>query len=143
MKNSGAGFVIGRKFPDGSIRFLGLVAPFETRSKKGGFYDIPKGKVKKGESSLEGAIRECFEESGIKVKVKDIVGDPITKRNLTVYAAITSKNPKLKPNPETGIWEHMGMSWLTGEEIKSLCLKYLKPFVKEHVKTLSQFEDKN
>jgi len=37
-----------------------------------GTYSIPKGGVDKNEDALEGAIRETFEETGIKIKKKHI-----------------------------------------------------------------------
>ena len=61
MKKSGAGFLIGRVFPGGEVKFLGLVAPKKVQNKKGGVYDIPKGKLKKGEDKFQGAVRECEE----------------------------------------------------------------------------------
>jgi len=47
-----------------------LVHP--TNSPLWGTYSIPKGGIDKGEESLDAAIRETFEETGITIKKKDI-----------------------------------------------------------------------
>jgi len=131
LKKNGAGFLIGKIFPDGNIRFLGLVAPIETRVKKKGIFDIPKGKIKPGESSLDCAIRECFEESGILISRKDIIGKPYSDKNLIIYPAISNSDVEILPNPETGIVEHEGAMWLSRDEIENLCLDYLSRIIKK------------
>lgn len=143
LKKLGAGFLIARVFPKKEVKFLGLIAPEAIRSKKGGTYDIPKGKLKKGESVLDGAIRECEEESGILVKLSDIIGDPVRYKNITIFLATSNQDPEILPNPDSGIMEHEGFKWLTREEIIDSCLKYLKPAVKSLADRFVDTLDKN
>lgn len=48
-----------------------------------GTYTIPKGKVEEGESLIDAAIRETYEEIGIQIDIKDI--DNINKPNIIEY----------------------------------------------------------
>ena len=143
LKKPGAGFLIARVFPKGEVKFLGLIAPKDTRDKKGGRYDIPKGKLKKEESELDGATRECKEESGISIKASDIVGEPVRYDNLTVFLASCDQDPEILPNPDSGIIEHEGFKWLSREEMIGSCLKYLKPAVKSLSSRFINSLDKN
>jgi len=129
VKNNGAGFLLGKRFPDGEVRFLGLVAPIEKRIKKNGIYDIPKGKINIGESNLDCAKRECKEECGIEVNDSDIIGYPYSEDGLCIYSAIINQRPEIKPNPVTGIIEHDGFDWLSRDEISNLSLDYLRNLI--------------
>jgi len=129
VKRHGAGFLIGKFFPNGDIRFLGLVAPIEKRLKKNGIYDIPKGKLNTGETNLECAKRECWEEAGILVDDSHIIGYPYSDKGLCIYSAITDQEPTIIPNPSTGIVEHEGYDWLSSDEILNLSLDYLKNII--------------
>jgi 8-oxo-dGTP pyrophosphatase MutT (NUDIX family) len=140
MKKKGAGFLIAKFFPNDGLRFLGLIAPIETRIKKQGIFDIPKGKAKIGESYLECAKRECKEESGIRVANKDIIGDGILDGKVMIYPAITTQEPVIMPNPESGIIEHDGYMWLTREEIVDGCLDYLRPCIYMCIKNFNKLK---
>ena len=142
-KKDGAGFLIGRVFLDGEVKFLGLVALPETRLKKGGRFDIPKGNLKNLENEIEGAKRESFEECGIKILDSDIIEDSATSGNLVIFPAMTKQDPNISPNPESGILEHESFEWLTKKEIDSQCLDYLKPIVKKLTSRILKAQDKN
>lgn len=45
-----------------------LITKYKERNKKAGYYDIPGGKIEKGETSKQTAIREVKEETGIVIK---------------------------------------------------------------------------
>lgn len=45
-----------------------VVTKYKQGNKKEGYYDIPGGKIEKGEKTEETAIREMEEETGLKVK---------------------------------------------------------------------------
>ncbi len=134
MKNHGAGFLLGKIFPDGEIKFLGLIAPVEKRIKKNGVYDIPKGKINPGETILDCAKRECEEESGIAIDDSQIIGYPYVDNGLWVYSAITNQEPCISPNPITGIVEHEGYKWLSREEILKHSLDYLRGLISNSIK---------
>ena len=129
MKIRAAGFIISKIFPDGSIKYLGLVASIEKRVEKGGVYDIPKGKIEDGESSLECAKRECEEECGIVIEDSDILGAPYCEDGLCLYFALTRQSPEIKANPVTGIFEHEGFAWLKKDEIINGALCNLKKYI--------------
>lgn len=126
MKNHAAGFLVGKVFPGNNIKFLGLIADANTQKTRGGIYDIPKGKFDLGETNIECAIRECFEESGILFSKDDVIGSPSIKNGLVIYCAITNDEPVIKVNPQSGIFEHEGFEWLSENEITKDCLGYLK-----------------
>ena len=55
---------------DGSS-VLGCV-PFGKSKKTENFLDIPKGGIEKNETPVDAAIRECWEETGIKLEKNDL-----------------------------------------------------------------------
>lgn len=130
LKKSGSGFLIARIFPEGEVKFLGLIAPEKIQIKKGGVYDIPKGKLKDGENEFQGAVRECEEESGISIRKSDVIGDPVNYKNLTLFLASTDQDPEILANPESGEIEHLGFEWLNKDDLVKSCLSYLKPAVR-------------
>ena len=143
MARKGAGFLIGKISQEGEIRFLGLLVPIEKRINKKGFYDLPKGGIKRGESTLDCAKRECEEESGIIISNSDIIGPSISSDGLTIFPAITNQNPCIKKNPETGVLEHESAVWLTRSEIEKLCLDYLKPAIESCMFSFRDIIDKS
>ena len=67
-----------------------VVIKYKSGNIKEGYYDIPGGKIEKGETPEEAAIREMKEETGIKVKKlkskgKMIIEYPKRIFNLTSY----------------------------------------------------------
>ena len=96
---------------------------FIFRNKK---WDLPKGKVDKGEKVKEAAVREVEEECGVHVEkrndricktyhVYEMSGELILKRT-SWYQMTVKGNPKLVPQVEEGITEAV---WVKPEEIKT------------------------
>ena len=88
-----------------------------------GHWDFPKGKIEKGESKQDAAIRELKEETGLSVKIqedfehtfeyffKDKSGELYKKK---VYFFVgKSKTKKIKLS-----FEHIGFKWLEYEAAK-------------------------
>ena len=125
---AGAGFVVFRVFPDG-IKFLGLVGPEFHRNRCQGTYDIPKGVIDLGESALQTAKREAYEEAGYLITDNSIVAGPFKDSYLTIWIAQVYHNPVLSKNPHTGILEHEGHAWMDPDELLGDCYDYLKPTV--------------
>ena len=124
---SGAGFIIFKEDsmskPDALM--LALVCA-------DGTYDIPKGTSDPGETAMDTAVRECFEECSIMLEdVEVIKGLQYVSGPLTVFGACTNKQPVVTRNPITGILEHQGYKWVTKHEFLSNCIIYLSPFA-EH-----------
>lgn len=138
-----AGFIIFREAPLG-LEFLGLIALEPERIRSKGVYDLPKGQLDPGESFLEGAHRECFEETGIKKKYL-ISNNPVISSRLSLWIAKVDFNTKIKinKNPETGELEHEGYKWLTLDQLENNCLIYLKPHVANARKIIERYYENN
>jgi 8-oxo-dGTP pyrophosphatase MutT (NUDIX family) len=90
----------------------------------------PKGKMEQGESNLEAAKRECFEETGISPAELDfkwgqefVETEPygkLHKINRWFVAEVKRKELELPINPELGHAEHNEYRWLNYEEASKL-----------------------
>jgi len=96
--------------------------------KRLGKWDIPKGKVEKGERMKETAVREVEEECGIKIdrlgkKIKStyhvyaLRGDVVIKKT-NWYKMTVNSRPVLIPQEEEGISE---AKWVSEKDIMQLC----------------------
>jgi 8-oxo-dGTP pyrophosphatase MutT (NUDIX family) len=92
-------------------------------------YDLTKGKVDKGETIFKAAIRETYEESGVKNISFKWGKNCLNKDTITMYVAETGDIPKISKNPESGIFEHDGFEWNSFEVAYILLPDFLKPFV--------------
>jgi 8-oxo-dGTP pyrophosphatase MutT (NUDIX family) len=125
-KEQSAGFIIVRR-QKLSWKVLGL--------RVWGKIDIPKGHLEEGEGTLDAAVRECFEEAGIRVSSQDmkwgqssfVLSRP--HKDVTVYIAETDQEPVIQMNPETKQYEHDGYHWLTWDDMQSRCYPYLRDAV--------------
>lgn len=88
-----------------------------------GKWDLPKGKIEKGESFIEGAKREVQEECNIKVKVKDKIcttwhtytkGDKSILKKTSWYLMECLEDSKMKPQLEEDIDE---VRWMNEREL--------------------------
>ena len=119
-KSPGAGIVVVRKF-DKKWKVLGLVA--------NGAYDLPKGKMEKGENPLDAAIRETSEESSITQLDFKWGKQNIQIKHLTFYIAATQQDATIQLNPDSGIYEHEDAVWTSFKKIKSNVYPFLVPVV--------------
>ena len=127
-KVSAAGFIIYRTSGVNNLLFLGLIALPVFQEKNKGLYDIPKGRIDPGEMPLDAAIREAKEEAGIDITHLD--SGPYTYDRITLWLAESYQEPKICVNPLTGLKEHLGYKWVSGEILENHCLDYLKPGIK-------------
>lgn len=120
--NVGAGFIIFKKNEPDKVLVL---------IRDDGQYDIPKGRKDNKESDLETARRETFEECSIVIELDEMLTQEASLRHgsLTTYAAITDKIPEVVANIHSGVLEHIGYSWVTGDEATTNCLSYLRPHI--------------
>lgn len=124
-KVNGAGIVVVRYF-DSKPRVLGLWDK--------NVYDLPKGQIEAGETPLRTALRETFEESGVydlnfgicEFETIDVQG---RLGRCRFFAASTSDDPQIVPNPETGEKEHSHAQWLDLEEAAKGVKPWLQPAV--------------
>jgi len=109
---------------------LGLIALPKQRKRSKGKYDFPKGRVDDGETPIQAAYRECFEESGLEPKIINL-NNPTINGPLCLWLGEVSSDEEviLEANPYTGEYEHEGYEWVSIKETKTNCLNYLRPFI--------------
>jgi len=118
-KDPGAGIIVLKKFGD-AYKVLGL--------RLYGKYDLPKGKIEANETPFEAALRETHEEASISNLDFPWGLEPITAvEHLTLFIGTTEEEPKIRKNPETGIYEHHGVMWLDWNEAFRKFTSYLRP----------------
>jgi len=115
-----AGIVVLKRFEDG-LKVLCL--------EEENTYDLTKGGIDPGETSLEAAIRETFEESSIDRLIFSWGEDAILCGQTMMYVAETDQDPKVTPNPHTGELEHLGASWLSWDEAIRTVKPWLSPSI--------------
>ncbi|MGY4386571.1 8-oxo-dGTP pyrophosphatase MutT (NUDIX family) [Pedobacter sp. UYP24] len=95
---------------------------FIFRNKK---WDLPKGKVEKGEKMKEAGLREVEEECGVKIAVNGkklcktyhvyVLGNKLVLKKTNWYKMAVKGEPKLIPQKEEGITKAL---WLSSDELK-------------------------
>jgi len=95
---------------------------FIFRNKK---WDLPKGKVEKGEKMKDAALREVEEECGVTISTNDeklcktyhvyTLGAKIILKKTNWYSMTVKGEPKLIPQKEEGITK---ASWLSENELE-------------------------
>ncbi len=75
----------------------GYVLLVKIDDENGIHYNLPGGKVEKGETLYEGLIRECLEEVGIEVNVKELVlsWEYVPEKENYTYGKKTEARPRL------------------------------------------------
>ena len=116
----GAGIVVLRKFGN-EFRVLCL--------QDGNTLDLTKGGMDAGETRLQTAVRETFEESSIDELNFEWGLEPHYCRNIAMFVAWTSQDPEILPNPNNGEYEHAGAYWLSFDKAKSLVKPWLVPAI--------------
>lgn len=86
-----------------------VVIKYKSGNIKEGYYDIPGGKIEKGETPEEAAIREMKEETGIKVKKlkskgKMIIEYPKRIFNLTIFFSAECEGEPQEFEENTSEW---------------------------------------
>jgi len=130
----GAGIVVLKKF-EKEYKVLCLYEEKgESAIRK---YDLTKGALDKGETFLKAAVRETYEESGVK-KLKFSWGKrSIERGKIRMFIAETKDNPKILRNPKSKRYEHDGFEWNTLDVAYILMPEYLKPFISWASKTIN------
>ena len=128
----GAGVILMAYDQNNDPLLLGLIGDTKHRRKHGATYDLPKGTADEGEKQIDCAIRETFEETGVRVGPEDFIAGPFKTSFLDMWIAIIDMNERIviEQNPETGKYEHEGFDWLDEEEAMNMVYPYLRPFVK-------------
>ena len=132
MKNvTASGFIIFR-IKNNNPEILGLKALPKFRKQAGGIYDVPKGRIDSGETQIEAAHRELFEEAGLITR-RIINKSPIVDPPLSLWIAEVYETDEVRiiNNPATGEVEHEDFKWMKIDEMKDKCLRYLRPSIIE------------
>ena len=83
----------------------------EAKKKCYGKWNVPAGHLENGETVFEGAIREVFEETGCKVRIKNV---------LTFTTELLEEN--ISFNKE----EILDVKWISKEELKNMTSQNLR-----------------
>jgi len=92
-------------------------------------YDFPKGTAEPGESTLDTALRETQEECGVSELDFQWGMDAIDLDGLSMFLAATTQEPRVRPNPESGILEHLGAEWMDWATAANGIYLYLLPAI--------------
>ena len=91
-------------------------------------FDLPKGSIERGESSIDAAFREAKEEVGIDRNLCEMISDePYECGNIRFYYVFWDGIPKISANPITGIIEHDKFLWMTWRKAIDKSPQFLKP----------------
>ena len=80
----GAGVIL-MAYDGDEPKILGLIGDVKHRQKHGATYDLPKGTRDKGESMIRCAIRETYEETGVRVSSNDFIDGPYQTHFLSMW----------------------------------------------------------
>ena len=112
---------------------------------KHGLWELPGGKVEKGETPRETAVIETQEEAGLDVTLKVNLGSHIDDKKKKVYHAFIAtpkKGQKVKLSEE-----HVSHKWVTPEEVmampKKMVSHHLLHFLKKESETIRSNPPKN
>lgn len=137
MRERSAGIVVFREKPR---KYLLLIT-------RRGSLDFPKGKIEKGESPVRAALRETFEETGLRVQLlpgfKRTIryvyirpGGQQVSKTVVFFLARSSKQRRVKVSRE-----HKGFTWLSPTEAdRRLKFKNAKLLIKEAERFLGRLD---
>ena len=92
----------------------------EAKKKCYGKWNLPAGHLEDGETIFEGAVREIFEETGCKVRLKNVL--PIINKELenVTFLLITFTTELLEENISFNKEEILDVKWISKEELKNM-----------------------
>jgi len=137
-RNTAGAFVMKGK------KFL-ILQRSKKETSKHGLWELPGGKVEKGETMRETAVIETQEEAGLDVTLKVNLGPHIDDKKKKVYHAYIAtpkKGQKVKLSEE-----HVSHKWVTPEEVmampKKMVSHHLMYFLKKEGETIRSNPPKN
>ena len=94
-----------------------------------GKWCLPGGAIDPGEGPFQGALRELYEEAGIRLKEHDLLPVDVIELDTTTVYVFTTQAPKQKVRLLDG--EHSAFRWVAADEIHSLqTISLVKPIIR-------------
>ena len=113
----------------------------EAKKKCYGKWNVPAGHLEDGETIFEGAIREIFEETGCKVRLKNVL--PIMSKDMedTTLMIITFTTELLEKNISFNKEEILDVKWISKEKLINMTDKELRD--EKRIKIILQMLEEN
>lgn len=110
----------------------------EAKKKWYGKWNVPAGHLEDGETIFEGAIREIFEETGCKVRLKKML--PIMSIELENIMIITFTTELLEEKIFFNKEEILEVKWISKEELENMNSETLRDekLIKRTLKMLNE-----
>lgn len=118
--NGAAGVLLARR--DASTRQVSevLLQHRAQWSAEGGTWGIPGGAIANGESPIQGALRESFEEANVEPNDIDVVGTYVEDHGPWAYTTVFAcEKPNHAVHPHMNDDESIELAWVPLEEVSS------------------------
>lgn len=112
----------------------------EAKKKCYGKWNVPAGHLEDGETIFEGAIREIFEETGCKVRLKKLLPIMSGKLENTTFIIITFTTELLEEKISFNKEEILEVKWISKEELENMNSENLRDekLIKRTLKMLNE-----
>ncbi|PJM73970.1 septum formation protein Maf [Bifidobacterium primatium] len=121
--NGAAGVLLARRDAETGIITDVLMQHRALWSAEGGTWGIPGGAIADGESPLEGALRESFEEANIRPENITVVGSYLEDHGPWGYTTVFAfEKPGHTVEPRANDDESLEIAWVPFDEVRNLKL---------------------
>lgn len=92
----------------------------EAKKKCYGKWNVPAGHLEEGETIFDGAVREIFEETGCKVKLKNMLPIIYSEFENTTLIVLTFTTELLEEKISFNKEEILDVKWISKEELENM-----------------------